>query len=173
MSLGRVSYLESWEHQPPSFLRRSSFGDGEEASGDDESGSSRQSRAQSPDLSFRPSSLPTSITNRVVRHRLSFNPIAGRGWAHSSAAAAAAVAVAEPEEEQIPLFQADLSPDVTDRDAGTMRWDEAGTAVENFFQDPEWNFAETTPAFEVTSGKRIRRFCDLCWPTMLLLTFVL
>lgn len=171
MSLGRVSYLESWEHQPPSFLRRSSFffSDGGEASGDDESGSSQQSRTQSPDLSFRPSSLPTSITNRVARHRLSFNPIAGRGWTHSSAAAAAA---AEPEEEQIPLFQADLSPDVTDRDVGTLRWNETETAVENVFQDPKWNFAETTPAFEVTSGKRIRRFCDLCWPTTLLLTFV-
>ncbi|EEA26704.1 hypothetical protein TMatcc_005012 [Talaromyces marneffei ATCC 18224] len=145
MSLGRVSYLESWEHQPPPFIRRPSFGDGA-ASGDEES-INRHSRTQSPDPHFFPSSLPSSFPSRAVRHRLSFNPVAGRGWAHSSAT--------EPDEEQRPLFKSDISPDLTIRDAGPARLAEEGIAAEDVFQDPKWDIAETIPAFEVNSGKRI------------------
>lgn len=149
MSLGRVSYLESWEHHPPPFIRRPSFGDGA-ASGDEES-INRHSRTQSPDPHFFPSSLPSSFPSRAVRHRLSFNPVAGRGWAHSFAT--------EPDEEQRPLFRSDVSPDLTIRDAGPAR-----LAEEDVFQDPKWDTAETTPAFEVNSGKRIRRlYVSVSW----------
>ncbi|RAO65222.1 uncharacterized protein BHQ10_001234 [Talaromyces amestolkiae] len=139
MSLGRVSYLESWEHHPPAFIRRPSFGDGP-ASGDEES-INRHSRTQSPDPHFSPSSLPSSFPSRAIHHKLSFNPIAGRGWAHSSLTA--------PDEEQRPLFRPDVSPDLTIQDAGPARLAEDGIAAENVFQDPKWDTAETTPAFEV------------------------
>ncbi|EED19076.1 MFS transporter Fmp42, putative [Talaromyces stipitatus ATCC 10500] len=145
MSLGRVSYLESWEHHPPPFIRRQpSFNDA--ASGDGET-ISRHSRAQSPDTAFLHSSLPSSFSNRAVRHRLSFNPVVGRGWAHSSAA--------EPDEEHRPLFRSDVSPDLTVRDGVSARLAEEGVAVEDVFRDPKWDTAVTTPAFEVSSGKRI------------------
>lgn len=147
MSLGRVSYLESWEHHPPPFIRRPSFGD-VTASGDEES-INRHSRTQSPDPRFSPSSLPSSFPSRAVRHKLSFNPVAGRGWAHSSAT--------EPDEEQRPLFRPDVSPDLTIQDAGPARLAEDGIAAEDVFQDPKWDTAETTPAFEVNRGKRICR----------------
>lgn len=161
MSLGRVSYLESWEHHPPPFIQRPSFGDGA-ASGDEES-LNRHSRTQSPDPHFFPSSLPSSFPSRAVRHRLSFNPVVGRGWAHSSAT--------EPDEEQRPLFRSDISPDLTIRDAGPARLAEEGIAAEDVFQDPKWDTAETTPAFEVNSGKRIRRlYISVSWCMSVLTT---
>jgi hypothetical protein len=160
MSLGRVSYLESWEHHPPPFIRRPSFGDGA-ASGDEES-INRHSRTQSPDPHFFPSSLPSSFPSRAVRHKLSFNPVAGRGWAHSFAN--------ELDEEQRPLFRSDVSPDLTIRDAVPARLAEEGIAAEHVFQDPKWDTAETTPAFVVNSGKRIRRLYILALWWLLVLT---
>lgn len=161
MSLGRVSYLESWEHHPPAFIRRPSFGDGP-ASGDEES-INRHSRTQSPDPHFSPSSLPSSFPSRAIHHKLSFNPIAGRGWAHSSLTA--------PDEEQRPLFRPDVSPDLTIQDAGPARLAEDGIAAENVFQDPKWDTAETTPAFEVSSGKRTcRLYLPVSWCMSVLTT---
>lgn len=161
MSLGRVSYLESWEHHPPPFVRRPSLGDGA-TSGDEES-INRYSRTQSPDPQFFPSSLPSSFPSRAVRHKLSFNPVAGRGWAHSSAN--------EPDEEQRPLFRSDFSPDLNGRDAGSARLAEEGIAAEDVFQDPKWDTAETTPAFEVNRAKRIRRLSisvSWCMPVLII-----
>ncbi|OKL63533.1 hypothetical protein UA08_01206 [Talaromyces atroroseus] len=148
MSLGRVSYLESWEHHPPPFIQRRSFSD-RQISGDGESTSHQgQEEVSEADAAFLPSSsLPSSFPSRAVRHKLSFNPYAGRGWTHSSAA--------ETDDEHISLLGSDIGPGSNISDLVQARVAEEGVAAEAVFHDPKWDTAETTPAFEVSSRKRI------------------
>jgi hypothetical protein len=145
MSLGRVSYLESWEHHPPAFIQRSSFsrvsGDGESVSNQD------QEEGSEAEVPFLPSSLPSTFPSRAVRHKLSFNPYAGRGWMHSSAV--------ETDDEHISVLGSDIVPGSHISDLTQTRLPEERVAAEAVFHDPKWDTAETTPAFEVSSGKRI------------------
>lgn len=153
MSLSRVSYLESWEHQPPPFVRRRTITEDEE--NDDGQATPRASQAQNhdewdTDTLFLSASYPSTLPSHTIRHKLSFNPYAGRGWAHSSSAAAAQAAI---DEERRSLLPADeVSPgSVTN---GRSKGDDP-LAREIGFRDPNWHFAETTAAFEVSRSKRI------------------
>lgn len=142
MSLNRVSYLESWEQHPPPFIRQRSTASA--ASDDEESRNIREST----EAAFLSSSFPSSSHHRTVRHKLSFNPYAGRGWAHSSAA--------EPDEERRSLLRSDHGDaNGSDHPAPEREGEEALT--EFVFKDPNWNLAETRGAYEVSKGKRIGR----------------
>lgn len=153
MSLGRVSYLESWEHHPPPFIRKQSFGD--RASGDEESTHDHdQEESSEAEAAFLPSSFPSTFPHRTVRHKLSFNPYAGRGWTQSSAA--------ETDDERLSLLGSDIvtGPNILDLPQGRVA--DENIATEAVFQDPKWDTAETTPAFEVNSGKRIGKWLVIC-----------
>lgn len=150
MSLGRVSYLEAWEHHPPPFIRQRSSSD--LASGDGESPTGRRVPEDSLEASFLPSSLPSAFPSRSVRHKLSFNPYAGGGWTSS---------VTEPDEEHRPLFRTESGPGSNVGGSVPARVAEEGLAAEAVFSDPKWDTAETTPAFEVSSGKRICMLASL------------
>lgn len=142
MSLNRVSYLESWEQHPPPFIRQRSTASA--ASADEES----RHVHESTEAALLSSSFPSSSHHRAVRHKLSFNPYAGRGWGHSSAQ--------EADEERRSLLRSDHG-DADGSDNPAQRRDGEELLTEFVFEDPNWNLAETRGAYEVSKGKRIGR----------------
>lgn len=162
MSLSRVSYLESWEHHPPSFIRQhrdsNDFGSGDDNDNDrddDESAHDARAHAHAHDdiseQALLSSSFPSTFPGRSIRHKLNFNPYAGRGWTHSSVAA---------DEETRSLLRSDIGSRTNLSELASVRGADdpqvaAVAAAEVAFRDPNWNLAETTPAFEVGRGKRV------------------
>ncbi|KAL1964556.1 hypothetical protein VTN77DRAFT_6853 [Rasamsonia byssochlamydoides] len=145
MSLNRVSYLESWEQHQLPFIRQRSAASA--ASYDGESGDVHVHDAS--EAAILSSSFPSSSRHRAVSHKLSFNPYAGRGWAHSSASAAA-----EADEERRSLLRSE-NGEANGSDRLTARGGEDAFPTELVFEDPNWNLAETRAAYEVSRGKRI------------------
>ncbi|CRG83507.1 Protein FMP42 [Talaromyces islandicus] len=149
MSLSRVSYLESWEHQPPPFIRQqresTDFGSGDD--NDDDSAHDSHVQDDVPEAGLLSSSFPSTFPARSIRHKLNFNPYAGRGWAHSSAAA---------DEETLSLLRSDIGSVTNLSELASVRAaDDSQALAEVAFKDPNWNLAETTPAFEVDHRKRV------------------
>jgi hypothetical protein len=157
MSLSRVSYLESWEHQPPPFIRQhrdsNDFGSGDDNDNDDNNNDNDSAHPHDDisEAALLSSSFPSTFPGRAIRHKLNFNPYAGRGWAHSSAAA---------DEETRSLLRSDIGSVTNLSELASVRGTDdpqvaAAAAAEVAFKDPNWNLAETTPAFEVGHGKRV------------------
>jgi hypothetical protein len=143
MSLSRVSYLESWEHHPPPFLRRSSPGD----VGSEDEGSGGPRSLENAEVALFSSSFPSSFPVHVVRRKLSFNPYAGRGWTQSSASAA--------EEERRSRLQSEFGSGTNISDLPSPRHIAESLTTEGALRDSNVNFASTIPAFEVSKAKRI------------------
>lgn len=150
MSLSRISYLESWEHQPPPFIRQhrdsNDFGSGDD-NDDDHSTHDGHGPDDISEAALISSSFPSTFPGRAIRHKLNFNPYAGRGWAHSSAAA---------DEETRSLLRSDIGSVTNLSELASVRaTDDPQVVAEVAFKDPNWNLAETTPAFEVSQTKRV------------------
>ncbi|KAJ9271082.1 hypothetical protein DTO212C5_2740 [Paecilomyces variotii] len=135
MSLHRVSYLESWQHSPPAFLRRR--------------GSNASSHDEENDTQYLPestaSSFPSSIGQYSIRNRLNFNPYSGPSWAESTHGDA------DDERESLignEAAETRDSPDVS-RETGISEHDDPPRDA------AQWDILDTTGAFEVHKGKRI------------------
>ncbi|KAA8645356.1 putative MFS transporter Fmp42 [Aspergillus tanneri] len=81
MSLNRVSYLESWVHNPASFRRRESREQSPGAETDDDDDD--LAYQDLPDASLS-SSFPSTYSNHSFRQRLNFNPYSGPGWSQAA-----------------------------------------------------------------------------------------
>lgn len=135
MSLHRVSYLESWQNNPPAFLRRR----GSNASSDDEEN----------DIQYLPestaSSFPSTIGPYSIRNRLNFNPYSGPSWAESTHGDA--------DDERESLIGHDP---VEDRETPDVPVSPGTLETTGPPKDTShWDTLETTGAFEVPEGKRI------------------
>lgn len=159
MSLNRVSYLESWEQHPPPFVR-STGGGAEGTEGSIISDEHGRLAPGSPDLLAQPflsSSLPSRSIPRTVRHKLSFNPVIGRGWREPSV-------TFDTEEDRRSLLQWTQRFGELPEAAPEHTVDEEEIAYappEIVFKDPLWGVAETTPAYEVGKLKRIGTSIDI------------
>lgn len=141
MSLNRFSYLESWERDPAArFRRREQASDAES----DEEDETHQDLPEEPSLS---SSFPSVFDPQSLRHRLSFNPVAGPGWNQS------AVGCADPERQSLLSYAVAPSSRDAGRDSGSIPEPNNRQRVQ--FKEPEWPVPESMPAFEVSRGKRI------------------
>ncbi|KAL1855038.1 hypothetical protein Plec18167_004512 [Paecilomyces lecythidis] len=139
MSLHRVSYLESWQNNPPAFLRRR----GSNASSDDEEN----------DIQYLPestaSSFPSTIGPYSIRNRLNFNPYSGPSWAESTHGDA--------DDERESLIGHDP---VEDRETPDVPVSPGTLETTGPPKDTShWDTLETTGAFEVPKGKRIAQVC--------------
>lgn len=150
MSLNRFSYLEAWEHNPAGglFRRREQAPDSES----DDEDEIHQNLPEEPSLS---SSFPSVLSHRSVRHRLSFNPVAGPGWNES------AVESADAERQSLlgHAVAAGHAGRVSDHGTGrdSVCIDELHGCQRALLKEPEWTVPESRPAFEVSKGKRIGR----------------
>jgi hypothetical protein len=147
MSLPRISYLESWEQQPPPLLRQQSNQEHQPPFTLD--CDETESIETLNHTQFLSSSFPSGSGHRTVRHRLSFNPYSGRGWSQSSAA--------DTDEERRSLLRSDVIEVSDGFEPAKAQADPLPT--EYVFQDPNWETAETTAAYEVSKGMRIGMYC--------------
>lgn len=133
MSLPRVSYLESWEHNPASIRRQdqSSIPDSEDDA----------AYHELPEESLS-SSFPSTISFPVSRQRLNFNPYAGPGWNDAS--------VEHAGDERTSLLRV---PSQTPRPGHIEGEDRV--AQNGLAKQQEASILETTSAFEVGRAKRI------------------
>ncbi|KAH8690047.1 putative MFS transporter Fmp42 [Talaromyces proteolyticus] len=161
MSLSRVSYLESWEHQPPPFIRYRGGGgadSGAEDNDNDEASPSLnvpnahyESEGDDDQAALFSSSFPSTVPARSIRHKLTFNPVAGRGWTHSSV-----VSLGGGDEETRSLLGSGIGSVTNFSELGaSVRATDDQAVQEIGFKDPNWNLAETIPAFEVSKAKRV------------------
>lgn len=127
MSFHRISYLESWEHNPSAFRgQQSPPTDSHEEDGEDD----EDTYQGLPDLSVS-SSFPSTFSYPPLSRRLSFNPVAGPGWNESTVEDTASVR--------------DRRPDVAA---------ETGPS-ELALEGPEIPLPETKGAFEIGHRRRI------------------
>jgi hypothetical protein len=154
MSLNRFSYLESWEQHPPPFLRQSGGAAAEGAQDSTVSDEHGRLSPGPPESYTQPtlsSSLPSKSLPRTVRHKLSFNPVSGRGWGEPSSRF-------ETEEERRSFIHwnqqygesphASPEPPVEEEEI-------VYAPPEIVFKDPIWGAVETTGAYEVSKIRRI------------------
>ncbi|KAE8375549.1 major facilitator superfamily domain-containing protein [Aspergillus bertholletiae] len=137
MSLPRVSYLESWEHNPASIRRQD-----ESSIPDSEDDAAYQ---ELPEESLS-SSFPSTFSFPVSRQRLNFNPYAGPGWNETSTDDAT--------DQRTSLLRI---PPQTPR-PGHIEGDDRVTHNGPVKQQ-EPSLLETTGAFEVGQIKRILQVC--------------
>ncbi|KAE8148078.1 major facilitator superfamily domain-containing protein [Aspergillus avenaceus] len=139
MSLPRVSYLESWEHNPASSRRpdQPSVIDSDDDSANQEL----------PEESLA-SSFPSTFSFPISRQRLSFNPYAGPGWTEATTDEAI-----EDRGSIRRISSRTRSPGLR----GTV--EEEDRVVQNSVVKPHDLPLETTGAFEVGPTKRILQVC--------------
>jgi hypothetical protein len=113
----------------------------------EDGGSVGRRSLDNPEAVFLSSSFPSSLSASAVRRKLSFNPYAGRGWTQSAAD--------DTEEDRTSLLRSDFGSVTNISDLPSIRAAENPATAEIVLRDPNWNLAETTPAFEVSEGKRI------------------
>ncbi|KAJ1708709.1 MFS transporter Fmp42 [Aspergillus flavus] len=133
MSLPRVSYLESWEHNPTSIHRQ-----GQSSVPHSEDGAAYE---ELPEESLS-SSFPSTFSFPVTRQRLNFNPYAGPGWNEAS--------VEDAGDEHTSLMRV---PSRTPR-PGVIEGEDSVTQ-NGLVKQQEVSLPETTGAFEVGRAKRI------------------
>jgi hypothetical protein len=142
MSLPRVSYLESWEHNPASIRRH----DQPSLAGSDDDAAYQEL----PEGSLS-SSFPSTFSFPVSRQRLNFNPYAGPGWNEASIDDAA--------DERSPLQR--VSPQ-TSRPGRLGEMEGEDRVAQNGVVKPqETSLLEPIGAFEVGRTKRICKLVAL------------
>lgn len=127
MSFHRISYLESWRHNPGVFRGQqpSPTDSHEEDEEDDE-----DTYQDLPDESIS-SSFPSTFSCPPLSHRLSFNPVARPGWNESTTEDTA------PARDHRPSVAAETGP------------------RELALEGPELPLPETKGAFEIGRRKRV------------------
>ncbi|KAF7592131.1 hypothetical protein BBP40_000679 [Aspergillus hancockii] len=140
MSLPRVSYLESWEHNPASIRRQ----DQASVVGSDDDAAYQDLPEETLSSSF-----PSAFSFPVSRQRLNFNPYAGPGWNEAS--------IDDGVDERSPLPR--ISPQ-TSRAGRLGEVEGEDRVTQNGVVKPqETSPLETTGAFEVGRTKRILQVC--------------
>ncbi|KAE8348814.1 major facilitator superfamily domain-containing protein [Aspergillus coremiiformis] len=140
MSLPRVSYLESWEHNPASFRRQ------DQPSVADSDDDAAYQDLPEEELS---SSFPSTFSFPVSRQRLNFNPYAGPGWNE--------VSVDDSADDRSSLRRV---PSQTPRPGqlGEVMGGDRMVQI-GLVKPQEPSVLETTSAFEVGRAKRILQVC--------------